>query len=96
MPDFEKLDQEADGTYRVVMVNITGGLETRENSDRFLKDNNLEFTNMLYDNDRELASKLEISVIPTSILVDEDGNIHYYQQGTLTREQVRNALASME
>lgn len=96
MPDFEELDEEAHGDYHIVMVNITGGLETRENSDRFLKDNELNFTNMLYDTDRELATKLEISAIPTSILIDAQGNIHYYQQGSLTKAQVLDALASIE
>lgn len=96
MPDFEALDEEANGEYHIIMVNITGGLETRENSDRFLKENDLVFTNMLYDNDRDLATKLEITAIPTSIIVDGAGNIHYYQQGILTKTQVIDALASME
>lgn len=95
MPDFMELDQEA-SNYQIVMVNIPGGLETRENSDKFLKDNNLVFTNMMYDKSLELVKALEITSIPTSIFVDAQGNIHYYQQGTLTRMQVLDALATIE
>ena len=95
MPDFMKLDQEA-GDYQVVMVNIPGGLETRENSDKFLKDNDLAFTHMMYDEGLELAMALEITSIPTSIFVDGDGNIHYYQQGMMSKMQVQDALATIE
>lgn len=96
MPDFAALDKESGGAYQIVMVNIPGGLETRENSDRFLKNNNLTFTNMLYDTDMQLASLVEITVIPTSLIVDEEGNIHYYQQGSLSKAQVLDALASIK
>lgn len=95
MPDFEALDEEAED-YQIVMVNIPGGLETRENSDKFLKDNQLEFSTMLYDNDLELSMALEITSIPTSIFVDAEGNIHYYQQGMMTKMQVQSALATIE
>ena len=96
MPDFAVLDKESNGDYQVVMVNMTGGLETRENSDRFLKNNNLEFTTMLYDTDLELTSKLQITSIPTSVFVDKTGNIHYYQQGGLTKAQVLAALSEID
>ena len=96
MPDFAALDKESEGAYQIVMVNIPGGLETRENSDRFLQNNNLVFSNMLYDTKMELSSQLEISVIPTSLIIDEQGNIHYYQQGVLSKTQVLDALASIE
>lgn len=96
MPDFAMVDKESTGDYQVVMVNMAGGLETRENSDRFLKNNNLEFTTMLYDTDQDLTAKLQITSIPTSIFVDKSGNIHYYQQGGLTKAQVLAALAAIE
>lgn len=96
MPDFAALDREAGDDYQIVMVNIQGGLETRENADRFLADNDLEFTTMLYDEDMEFAQVMQIASIPTTIFVDEEGQIHIYQPGMLTREQVLQGLAMME
>ena len=96
MPDFAELDREAGDDYQIVMVNIQGGLETRENADRFLKDNNFEFNTMLYDEDMDFAQMLEISSIPTTIFVDEEGQIHIYQQGMLKKSQVLEGLSYLE
>lgn len=96
MPDFEELDQASDGSYQIVMVNITSGLETRENADRFLNDNDLDFSVMLYDEDLEFAQGLQIDSIPTTIFVDEAGQIHFYQPGLMTKEQVLAALAMVK
>ena len=96
MPDFAELDREAGDDYQIVMINITSGLETRENADKFLADNDLEFTTMLYDEDMEFAQNLQIGSIPTTIFVDEAGQIHFYQPGMLTKSQVLDGLAQME
>lgn len=96
MPDFEQLDQESKGEYQIIMVNITGGLETRENADRFLQDNDLDFSVMLYDEDLEFAQALQIDSIPTTIFVDEAGEIHIYQPGLMTKEQVLAGLATVK
>lgn len=96
MPDFEELDQEAGDDYQIVMINIIGGLETRENADKFLADNDLNFTTMLYDEDMEFAQALQIGSIPTTIFVDEEGQIHIYQPGMLKKDQVLQGLSYLE
>lgn len=96
MPDFAELDREAGEDYQIVMVNITSGLETRENADKFLADNDLQFSTMLYDEDMEFAQNLQIGSIPTTIFVDEAGQIYFYQPGMLTKAQVLDGLAQME
>ncbi|PKK40287.1 hypothetical protein ABB02_00396 [Clostridiaceae bacterium JG1575] len=96
MPEFLQLDQEIGQDVNIVMVNMTGGFETREQSDAFLKSQKLNFQTMLYDNDQDLATKLGIQSIPTTIFVDAKGQVHFYHTGTLSKDQVREVLGRMK
>lgn len=96
MPDFEELDQAAGDDYQILMVNIIGGRETKELAEQFLKNNDLNFTNMLFDEDMEFSQALQIGSIPTTIFVDEEGEIHIYQPGMLKKDQVLEGLKYLE
>jgi len=96
MPDFEELDEAAGDEYQILMVNIIGGRETKELAEKFLKDYDLNFKNMLFDEDLEFSQALQIGSIPTTIFVDEEGEIHIYQPGMLKKDQVLEGLKYLE
>jgi thiol-disulfide isomerase/thioredoxin len=72
MPSMDKLykEFEKDG-FELLAVNIG---ESSEIAGKFMKSNNLSFP-VLLDEDQSVAASYGIRSIPTSFLIDKDGNI---------------------
>lgn len=97
MPEFMKMDQAAEqGDYQVIMVNVTGGMETKERAEAFLKKEKLSFSKLFFDTTGDAAMELSITGLPTTIFMDEDGEVHFYHQGQLTKEDLELGLSKME
>lgn len=96
MPDFLALDQKKDKNFTIIMLNLTSGMETMDNAKKFLAKEKLNFQNLLFDTKGEAAAKLEVVSIPTTLFIDELGEVHYYHAGTLGQEDILEGVSKME
>ena len=91
MPDFEEVFREMGTEVRFMMVNLTGGGETRDKADQFVENNGFTFP-IFYDMTGEADRQYEVRAIPTTIFVDADGNLAGTATGMLDKNSLMEGL----
>jgi thiol-disulfide isomerase/thioredoxin len=91
MPYFANVDADLDDI-QIIMVNL---LESSETVEKFLDNHGLTFKNMMLDLDGNGMSAYGISSIPTTLFINDNGNIIGSHVGTMTEEQLRQAVSTL-
>lgn len=93
MPDIEKLYQETkDSELVIVSVEIGEPLNTVKS---FIDSNKYNFK-VLIDPDQSVATKYNITSIPTSYFIDEDGNIVSKHVGGMNVNQMKAYIKTLD
>lgn len=93
MPEIEKLYQETkDSDLVIVAVEIGEPLETVKS---FIDSNKYSFK-VLIDPDQSVASKYNITSIPTSYFIDTDGNIVSKHVGGMNLDQMKLYIKTLD
>lgn len=97
MPSFDKLSNQYEESGEVVflMVNLTdGSKETIETAKQYLSDNGLTL-NVVFDTKGDAASKYGISSIPSTFLIDKDGNVRGSSVGAMTETELTREVTKL-
>ena len=93
MPEIEKLYQETkDGDLVIVAIEIGEPLSTVKS---FIDSNKYNFK-VLLDTDNSVATKYNISGIPTSYFIDVNGNITSKSVGAINIEQMKEYIKALD
>ena len=93
MPEIEKLYQETkDSDLVIVAVEIGEPLDTVKS---FIDSNKYNFK-VLLDPDQTVATKYNITSIPTSYFIDADGNIVYKHVGGMNIDQMKAYIKTLD
>lgn len=93
MPDLEKLYQETKNSDLIILA-ISGG-EDKSTVENFVKENNYNFE-VLLDPDGVANMSYNISSIPTSYFIDENGNIVNKRIGLMTLNQMKAYIENIK
>ena len=88
MPHVQALHEEY-GDRGLAVLGVNG--EPRERAQAYLEENGFEFPSLV-DGGMRVAALYRIRAIPTFVVVDRQGRVTSYMQGTRTREQLRQAV----
>jgi len=92
MPDIEKLYGETKDSDLVILAVNIGEDKTTVKS--FIDKNKYTFT-ILLDLDQSIASKYNISAIPTSFFIDKEGNVVSTIRGGMTTQQMKTNISKL-
>ncbi|WP_102048995.1 TlpA family protein disulfide reductase [Pygmaiobacter massiliensis] len=92
MPDFEKVYAEYKDKVHFAMVNMTDGQrETQEKAQAHIDKEGFTFP-VYFDLDLDAAKTYGVSAIPATYVIDADGNLVAYANGTISSEALIGAL----
>ncbi len=72
LPDFDAACQELSGEVQFLMVNMTGGRETRESADALIQAEGYSFP-VYYDLDQDAAITYGVYSLPITLFLDKEG-----------------------
>ncbi len=91
MPDIEQLYQDyGKNEEDVVILGITYGL-TQQNMAKFFEDRDLTYPTLL-DENQEMFMTYGANSLPTTYMIDKDGNVYGYLPGMMTREMMDSII----
>ena len=91
MPDFEEIYKE-NPDVQFLMVNATSSQsETAENAKKVISENGYTFP-VIYDTKGEAANVYNISSLPITYFIDENGNLVTYGLGRLDKASVEKGI----
>lgn len=83
MPEFNRIYEEVGEEVTFVMVDLVDGQrETRESGMQYIEEQGFSFP-VYFDTEQDAASVYGIGPLPTTILIDQDGNIVTGAQGAI-------------
>jgi len=86
MPEFNQAYNELNGEVQFLMINQTDGdRETIETGSEYIKSQGFTFP-VYYDTELEAAYKYNVTAIPTTFFIDEDGYIISQVKGSMSKE----------
>ncbi|WP_105619883.1 TlpA family protein disulfide reductase [Vallitalea okinawensis] len=88
MPDMQKMYEEYELTrddFIILAVNVA---EDKGTVESFIEENDFGFT-VLYDTDGKVAQQYYATGLPTTWMIDREGNVIGYQPGMLREEDMR-------
>lgn len=88
MPDMQKMYEEYELTrddFIILAVNVA---EDKEVVETYIEENDFEFT-VLFDTDGKVAQQYYATGLPTTWMIDREGNVIGYQPGMLREEDMR-------
>jgi cytochrome c-type biogenesis protein len=96
MPDFQKAHDELDEEEAVILaINLTDGTrDTKDAVQSFVNNNSLSM-NILLDEGTKVADDYNIVNIPTTYIIDKEGNINFSQAGVLSYEQLMSKINNL-
>jgi cytochrome c-type biogenesis protein len=96
MPDFQKAHDELDEEEAVILaINLTDGTrDTKAAVQSFVNNNSLSM-NILLDEGTKVADDYNIVNIPTTYIIDKEGNINFSQAGVLSYEQLMSKINNL-
>lgn len=89
MPDIEKLYMETKDSDLVILAVNVGEVKSKVSS--FLNDNKYSFP-VLLDSDQKITNQYNISGIPTSFFIDEEGNIVSSISGGMSLAEMKSYI----
>ena len=97
MPEFQILHNELDPEETVLLaINLTDGQrETKTLANNFLAENNLDM-NVLYDTQGNAFYEFNVSSIPQTFFLDEEGTVQYSILGMTNKTVLDAVLERME
>ncbi|MDD4159313.1 MAG: TlpA disulfide reductase family protein [Synergistaceae bacterium] len=98
MPDFDLLNKELSKTGDAVLlaVNMTDGKrETKSKVESFLMENKYSMR-VLLDTEGKAAKAYDIKWLPTTVVVDRKGILHWQTFGETTKETVMKAVEEIK
>lgn len=92
MPGFENMYKKYGDQIQFLMINLTDGTtETVESASSFISDNGYTFP-VFYDTDTDGAYTYGISSIPTTYLINTEGEVAAYAIGAVSESALENAI----
>jgi len=97
MPEFQALHNELDPEETILLaINLTDGQrETKTLANNFLAENNLDL-NVLYDTQGNAFYEFNVTSIPQTFFLDEDGIVQYTIMGMTNKTVLDAVLERME
>jgi thiol-disulfide isomerase/thioredoxin len=98
MPDFDLLDKELKKSNQAVLlaVNMTDGKrDTKSKVESFIMENNYGMR-VLLDTEGKAAKLYDIKWLPTTVVVDPKGKLHWQIFGETTKEAVLKAIKEIK
>ena len=97
MPEFQALHNELNEEETILLaINLTDGQrETKTLADNFLAENDLDL-NVLYDTVGNAFYEFNVTSIPQTFFLDEDGSVQYSILGMTNKETLDAVLERME
>lgn len=89
LPYFDTMYSELGDDVVFMMVNDTGGRETKDVAKKFVKDNGYNFP--LYF-DKNASGAYSVNAIPTTLFIDRDGNLVHKEIGSMSEEELRGFI----
>jgi|TARA_B100000686_G_scaffold354953_1_gene468469 peroxiredoxin len=94
MPQFNKFYMQNKNDVNVVAVQLIG-LDSMEDGQKFVDDKSIDFA-VGPDTTGKVSVDYQISVYPTTIFVDSEGNIAEYWQGEINAEELEQKLTNLQ
>ncbi|NLM13650.1 MAG: TlpA family protein disulfide reductase, partial [Epulopiscium sp.] len=101
MPDIEAMYQEYNQNQEdVIFLGVANPKSEKNPNTRevekegvieFLEENNLTFP-VVFDETGEIFSQYGITALPTTFMIDKNGNIYGYAPGMLTKDMMKNII----
>ena len=92
MPDFEEAYQKYGEEIHFLMINVTDGVqETVEKASDYVAEQGYTFP-VFYDTDQAAMLNYNLSGLPVTYLLDEEGQIVAWQQGMLTASTLQSGI----
>lgn len=92
MPDFEEAYQKYGEEIHFLMINVTDGVqETVEKASAYVAEQGYTFP-VFYDTDQAAMLNYNLSGLPVTYLLDEEGQIVAWQQGMLTASTLQSGI----
>lgn len=93
MPDLNKVYNETKNSDLVILtINLD---RTAEKAQDFIQEKNYSFK-VLLDTDGSIANSYSVQAIPTSIFINEDGDIVTKKSGSLSYEEMLTYINSID
>lgn len=93
MPDIEELYKEyGENKKDIIILGVNN--EDSEKVKNFLEKNNYSFPTVSTKNN-DILREYRISAFPTSYLIGKDGEVEAYAVGSLTKEQIKEAIEEL-
>lgn len=91
LPDFDAASQELAGEVQFLMVNMTGGRETKEQAEALIRQEGYSFP-VYYDLDQDAAITYGVNSLPTTLFLDAEGRGIAQARGTINRETLQRGI----
>lgn len=91
LPDFDAASQELAGAVQFLMVNMTGGRETKEQAEALIRQEGYSFP-VYYDLDQDAAITYGVNSLPTTLFLDAEGRGIAQARGTINRETLQRGI----
>ncbi|MCM1059129.1 MAG: redoxin family protein [Eubacterium sp.] len=91
LPYFDTLYNELGDDVVFMMVNSTGGRETKDVAKDFIKDKGYGFP-LYFDSRHRASSAYSVSAIPTTLFIDRDGKLVHKEIGAMDEDELRDFI----
>jgi thiol-disulfide isomerase/thioredoxin len=91
MPDFYKKYLELGDEIHFLMVNMTGGRETRSSAKAFISEKGYTFP-VFYDTDSDVAATYSVYSLPTTYFIDAEGYLVAQATGAISADTLQRGI----
>ena len=91
MPDFQEMYDQYGEQIAFLMVNLTDESETQQKAEEYIQQEGYTFP-VYFDLEQDAAYTYYLTSLPTTLVVDEEGNVAGYAKGMVNLEGLQNAV----
>lgn len=92
MPYFEAVYKEMGNDVQFIMLNSTDGArETKFDGEKYINEKGFTFP-VFFDIEQDAALKYGIMALPTTVFIDEQGNIVKIYEGAINEQKLRDGI----